>query len=681
MAILPISVARVPTLLSSRVVTSNLNRTNLDLLNLQTQLTTGRQVNRSSDDPVRASVISVVDNRLRAIDQQKRNLTHASTVLNSLDDAIGGAGGLQDRVRSALSIASGQIDSDAVGRAAQIVNVDSIISSIFATANGEFDGVHYFGGSTPGTAPLVEFGGGYRYVGRGSGLLTDLGLGQDIPITIGGDNAVGETSARLRSTLDLDPGLTSGTKLRDLSGARGLGVATGVVRFQFGAGPQAEVDLSQAQTIGDVATRLTAAVRQYETDNGVTVLGPGGIAVSGGSLQINIAAGGSLALSDITGGTTAADLGLTTAPFTPVSALGGDLRPRLTLETPLSAIASLPSPLGQIRIRQSSGQGSTFRDVDLSSATTIDEVRNLIEASGQGVRVSINDAGTGINVYNEVSGRRLSIEEVAGGANTASQLGIRSLDFSTATADFNGGRGVGIIDGVTDPVTGTVSATLNTDFRVTLGNGQFFDVDLRPQDMATVQTVIDRINAAAATAVTAGSIPAGSFNATLGDGPNGFVFQDLTSLGTMKIDRLNNSAAAEDLGLVGGTYDATSATFVGTDRAGVRINNLLSDLIDLRDALNASDRNGISIAGERLQQSGDRLLAAHALVGTYGQRVNDATDRVEEREVLDRSIRSNLQDLDYTEASVRFNQLQNQLTASLQSAAAISQRSLLDFLR
>ena len=279
------------------------------------------------------------------------------------------------------------------------------------------------------------------------------------------------------------------------------------------------------------------------------------------------------------------------------------------------------------------------------------------------------------------SGRRLSIEEVAGGANTASQLGIRSLDFSTATADFNGGRGVGIIDGVTDPVTGTVSATLNTDFRITLGNAQFFDVDLRPQDIATVQTVIDRINAAAAAAVTAGSIPPGSFNATLGDGPNGFVLQDLTTLGTIKVERLNNSAAAEDLGLAGGTYDATSATFVGTDRAGVRINNLLSDLIDLRDALNANDRNGITIAGERLQQSGDRLLAAHALVGTYGQRVDAAKDRMLERDVLDESIQSNLQDLDITEASVRFNQLQNQLTASLQTAAAISQRSLLDFLR
>ena len=104
-------------------------------------------------------------------------------------------------------------------------------------------------------------------------------------------------------------------------------------------------------------------------------------------------------------------------------------------------------------------------------------------------------------------------------------------------------------------------------------------------------------------------------------------------------------------------------------------------MIDLRDALRASDRNGITVAGERLQQSGDRLLAAHALVGTYGQRVNDAKDRVADREVLDLSIRSNLRDLDFTEASVRFNQLQNQLTASLQSAAAISQRSLLDFLR
>ena len=681
MTILPIHVARVPSLLGSRLAVSNLNRTNLDLLELQTQISTGRQINRTSDNPVRASGIAVLNSRIAAGRQYASNLSHAGAVLDQLDQAFLSNSGLTAQVRLAQDIASGQIDSDDGIRRQQATVVNSIISSIFQTANGDLGGVYYFGGSTPNQPPIVEQNGGYRYVARGSGLRTELGLEEDIPITIGGDNAVGEASARLRSTLDLDPDLTGASNLSDLAGARGLGVTSGDLQFQLGVGPVATVNLSQARTAQDVATRLTAAIRQYETDNSVTVLGPAGISFAGGGFSIDVAPGASLTFTDQTGATTAADLGLAAAPFTTASPAGLDLSPRLTLQTPLSAISSLTPPLGSIRLRLSSTIGSTLRDVDLSSAATIDDVRNLIESTGLGIRVTVNQDGTAIDIQNEISGRTLAIEEIAGGVNTASQLGIRSLDLTTTTADFNAGRGVRIVDGRSDPVTGAITPALNADLRITLGNGNTFDVDLRPQDLATVQTVLDRINTEATAAETAGQIPAGSFSAALTDGANGIAFRDLTALGPIKVEKLNNSAAAQDLGLLDGAYDAPSATFVAQDRAAIRVNNVFSDLIDLRDALLTNDRDGIVLAGERLGQSADRVLAAHALVAAYGARARAATDQQADKELVNISLKSDLEDLDLTDAAVRFSQLQTQLSASLQSAAALQQLSLLDFLR
>ncbi|MGQ0627551.1 MAG: flagellin [Phycisphaerales bacterium] len=681
MTVLPVHLARVPTLLSSRLVVSNYNATNLGLLDLQTKISTGKAVNRPSDNPVKASAISVIDGRLAQADQRARNLDHASTVLGGLDDAIGGVGGLTDLVRQAQSIASGQIDSDSTTRGQQAVVIDSLIRSILQTANRSTAGVFAFGGSTPSRPPIEELAGGYRYVGRGSGLLTDLGLAENIPITIGGDNAVGETSARVRSTLDFDPALTAAQRLSDLGGARGLGVVPGTLQIQFGAGPALAVDLTEAQTAGDVATRLTAAIRLYEADEGVTILGPGGVSFSAGAFSIDVAAGGSLAISDVASGTIAADLGLTSAAFTSAAPTGLDVDPRVTLRTALASVGSLTLPLGSIRLRLTSAAGSTVRDIDLSAAQTIDDVRNAIESAGLGARVQVNSAGTAIDLLSEVSGRTLSIEETPGGANTAAQLGLRSLAATTATADFNGGRGVRIVDGQTDPISGNVTTARNADFSITLGNGDTFDVDLRPQDLVNVQAVLDRINAAAAAAVASGDIPAGAFNATLTDGANGIAFEDLGGLGQMAVTKLNNSAAAEDLGLLNGTFDSATSTLVAQDRAAIRVNNLFSDLIDLRDALTRNDRSGITLAGERLQQSADRLLSAHALVGAYGQRVEAAVTTLENQTLLDRSIKSNLQDLDFTDAAVRLSQLQTQLSASLQTAASVQRLTILDFLR
>src|SRR6185369_1884790 len=78
---------------------------------------------------------------------------------------------------------------------------------------------------------------------------------------------------------------------------------------------------------------------------------------------------------------------------------------------------------------------------------------------------------------------------------------VRSLGLSTKVADYNDGRGVRIVDNRADPVTGTITRALNTDLRITLGNGQAFDVDFRPQDLVDSQSIINRINAEFAAAV------------------------------------------------------------------------------------------------------------------------------------------------------------------------------------
>lgn len=689
MSSIPANLTRVPNLLSSQLLLASLSRTNVDLLTIQQQMASGKRVTRFSDDAIAAGAINVLQQRLASGAQTLQNLSLAQNSLDFLDSSIGDA---TDIVHEAKSIASGQIGvtSDAVTRNNQAVVIDGMLRQLFQLSNRETNGLYVFGGSTATRPPLQEIHGGFRYTGRGNGLLAQLGAASDVPITIGGANAIGETSARVKGTVDLNPSLTAATRLSDLNGGRALGVSKGVLQFSFNGGPTASVNLSGTDTIQDVNAALTSAIQQYETANGVTILGPGGVSFSGGALSIDVAAGGSLNFSDIGTGVTAADLGLSAAPFTPGNPNGADLNPKLNLLTPLSSLTGLTVPPGSIRFRFSSATGSTVVNVDLSSAQTVDDLRNLIETQVQGVRVQINAAGTGIDILNEIAGPALSIEPTGTAPDTATQLGVRSLALNTRTTDYNDGRGVGIIDGRADPISGTVTRALNTDLRIYLGNGQAFDVDLRPQDLVDTQSILNRINQEFNDAIaqppiiaSAPALAAGQFSAGLSTSGNGIALTQ-TLGGTpaaIRVEKQNNSAAMEDLGFLGGTYDALSATFTAQDPAAVRVNNIFTALVRLRDALRANDSAGITLAGGALDDQVDRLSQTQALVGVYANRIQEAVNRQTSDNTTNEQVRSQLQDVDYSEAAIRFSLLRTQLQAALQTGASSQNLSLLDFLR
>ncbi len=683
MTSIPSNLSRVPNVLTSQFALSGLNRTNLALFDASNKLTTLREINKISDDAVKAATIGVLDERLERNEQIKRNLTHATANLNVLDSALDEANGLS---LEAKSIAMNQlsITSSTEERRGQAVVVDQLIKSLLNTSQRQGPAGYLFGGSVTTRAPISEFLGGYRYTGTGPGLVTDLAVAGNVPITLPAGNAIGAMAARVRGSVDLDPNLAVNARLTTLEGARGLGVATGTIEFSASGGPVARVDLTGADSVGDVQERLTNAIRLYETENSVTVLGSNGVQLAGEGFQFDLLTGATLQFSDVDIGTTAADLGLTTAggmTLTDTANAGLALGPKLSMDSPVSALAGVTGALGSFRLNNM-GRSAV---IDLSSAETIEDIRNLIEGANLGVRVSINAAGNGIDVLNEVAGSQaqaMSIEEVPGQNMTATRLGIRSLSEDTLLSDFNFGRGVVINDGTLNPTTGQVDPGLDTDIRITLGdaNNTVLDIDLRPSDLTNVGTLLAAINSQAQTQLAAAGLPPTAFSAGLSNGGNGIVLSQESSFGTMRVGALNGSPAAENLGLLNATYDAGTGTITGADKARIRVDNLFSNLIDLRESLLTDDARGISFAGEGLDRLLVGLAEVRGLVGGYAQRVDAATTRVEDRAVVDESVRSELRDLDFTAAATRLQLLQTQQQAGLQVTARLQQLSLLDFL-
>ena len=673
----PTSYSRAPSLIFSQNSLNALGRTSYSLARLNEQLATGLSILRPSDDPIRSATVSILDSRLENRDQILKNLEFAGNSLGVIDNALGDAKSLIDE---ALSIASEQLSSpsDADSRSGQATIIDSLISSLYNISNTESLVGYIFGGTNPTQPPVSQFGGGYRFTGERGGLTAALGAISDVPITLGADNAIGALSSRIEGTVDLDPDLTLNTRLSDLNGARDLGVSLGVIEFSYGGGPTAQLDLSGADTIGDVADSIEAALVQYESDNSVSILGPGGVSISGGSLSFDIAGASNLEFFDQQGSYVGADLGLVQSPATPfttASNVGLDLDARLSWTSPISSLQGLGgSALDQISV---TNNGQTI-NVDLSSATTLGDVRSAIEAASDGLRVKISEDGTSINIFTETAGTRelaLSIGEVAGGNDTATLLGIRSYALDTPLSVFNDGRGIDIAEG-------NAVATENEDFKIVLGDGFEITIDLTSSDIATVGTLVNAINTQANAQLTAASRPVTDFSVSLSATTNGLEFTQDAAIGASGPISISpqRSAAAEQLGLMDGDLSPGGNTLTSSDRASVRVNNLFTHLLDLSKALREDDTLGIQIASENLKSSLDDLIQSEALVGGYARRVDEEVLRQEDKSVLDLAMRSQLRDLDYAQASSRFAQLQLQMQATMSVIAQTQSRSLLDFL-
>jgi flagellin-like hook-associated protein FlgL len=660
MSAIPANLSRVPNLLASRIALGGVQGTNRELLLMQIRLASGKEFTRPSENAIGASTLSVLEDVIERREQRVKNLSQADSILNSLDASLGD---VTDILQEAKGIGLSQIGvgSDAATRRNQAGVVDSMLQSMLAIANRGQRGMHFFGGDAHAAEPFQSLLGGVRYAGTGLGMRADLGLASEVRVTMGGEQAFGALSGRVKGDRDLDPSMTVETRLADLRGAGGRGVNPGSIEIDVN-GTVTAVDLSSADSVGDVIDAIAAVVQA--TDPGASVaIDP----ATGDRLAITPSAGVTVTIRDSNSTTTAGDLGLSgTYPGGAVTT-GMDLDPRLTELTRLDSITGLTQPLGEITIRN----GGQTRRIDMSTLATVQEFQNAVSSLGLGVRVEISEDGSRLNVRNELSGASMAIEESNGGV-TATELGIRSFSTTTRLEDFNQARGIRQADGAIDPVTGLPDPAADLDFRVTVKDGRTFDVEI--EGAQTVEDILTLINDGAA---AAGILPA-EFTARLAESGNGIELVDLTTGTETKVEDLNNSFSATDLGIAG---TSSSASLVGTDRATVAVDSVFSHLMALREALLANDSAGIEFATSRLETDISRAAEARADVGVRSRRVAEATSREEELGIQDQALRSSIQDLDFTAAASRFAGLQQQLEAGLAGASRAVNLSLLDFLR
>jgi flagellin-like hook-associated protein FlgL len=187
--------------------------------------------------------------------------------------------------------------------------------------------------------------------------------------------------------------------------------------------------------------------------------------------------------------------------------------------------------------------GDQVHTIDISAAVTVEDLLNTLNSSPADVLAEISPDGRTLSVRSRLSGADFAIGE--NGGNTATHLGLRTFTAATRLEDLNHALPPGVHANV-----------IGDDFLIRRKDG----VELR-FDVSSYSTVGDVINAINTHANNLN--PNTRVVARLAVNGNGIELVDdgLTGNGQLTVEKINNSQAAEDLGLipVGQTQSTTGA--------------------------------------------------------------------------------------------------------------------------
>lgn len=645
MAVSPVNASRISFNSRASSMLQSVRTTTANLFVQQARLASGRAFATPSDDPVAAGRAMKFGQLLERQDQILANLQYADSFLISTDAAMAEVSDLLIEAESVASqnvgVTAGPEDRES---AAEVIA--SIVGQMVSIGNRQFNGRYIFAGRDTASEPFVSALGGTAYVGDTGNLLTRIAELEHKPVNLPGDAAFSALSARVAGSVDLDPALSMTTRLEDLAGAQATGISRGVIVFDESSGAgRFQVDLAEADTIGDVVDLINDAAATA----GSTItasLSSTGLTISSSSSALTI--------TDQAGGSVADNLGILAEVATTGTIDGLDLNRRISAGT---LIGELNGGAGlDLTAEFTITNGNTTATIDLSAAVTVQDMLNKINNAGVYVRAEINESGSGLDVLNQVSGMTMTIAE--SGGLTATTLGIRSFHADSVLSELNFGQGVEIVDG-------------EDDFQVMAKDGSTFDVDL--DGAVTVGDVLDAINAAA----TEAGVGVSASMASVG---NGIRLVDQTGgSDALSVVALNGSFAADDLGLLKAA-DPAETELIGDDANPVRVDSVLSALMDLETALRNDNTSAITDAGDRIAGFLDHVAQVRGILGARAKEMLERSTHTATAVFATQKLLASVEDLDYTEAITQFQKAQTALQANLLTGARILNTSLMDFI-
>ncbi len=647
---------RVTNKMISDQVVSNLARSLEQFMNKQVQMSTGRKLNKPSDDPIGIQKDLRYRNVLTDITQFKRNISSAGSLLATYDNILGN---MKDIIQSANELTVGLSNDtyDSVARNAAANEIESLYTQMIDLVNSTLEGRQIFSGHLTRTATVEESAYGVRYLGDTGLTNIEIESNSKLGINLLGSDILFQPLSTLGEDADLKLGLAATTLLADLGLGNGVDLTSGALPGQFtitdnNMGISVNIDLNLLPvdpTLDDLITevnnQLTAAgVTNLTLDYGEEGNNLRWLATDTGDISANTA------LSSLNGGS------------------GVDLSTgRISLHT---------------------ADNLTNFEIDISSAVTIGDVINIFNADpsviANGLSMAVSADSKGLTISDPLPLEGLIVGEVSDTSQTATGLGligpidialIQSKDLNPI-ADFTTSEAavdqtilsdLGLLGSFSNVNIGnaipprlTLTDQLSMldlgngfnlgEFRISQGNS-FVNLNFADPAIATIGDAIDAIN-------NSGLSVLASINAA----ETGIQIVSTSNTETLIIEEWDGGNTAHNLGIYG------SPDILGTMR-------ILSEAFKNNDGEAAGKLIG------NLSEGINQLLNHRAAVGAKVIRLESANRRLTDLDFNFNQLLSEIEDADLTKLVADLAMKENSYQAAMLAAAKIIQPSLLNFLQ
>jgi len=635
-------------MVASQVV-FNVQRSLRRFMTLQTTMSSGRRINKPSDDPV--GTLRDLDYRteLSKIGQFQENVSQGQNWLNTYDGILADMKELLSEAKD-VALAMSNDTYDASQRRAGANEIEAIFDRLVQLSDTRIGDRQMFSGFRTKLQPFRVGANGVTYLGDDGRIEFEIQSQVRQAVNFTGAETFLKPTSVLGAKADLNVAVTAATLLADLNNGDGIDQVTGsfTITDDNLIGVSATIDITAAATVGDAIAQINADLAA---------------AGMGGTLSVGLSPDGN-------------SLTVTTTP-------SGQISTATTINR-LNNGSGVDLDKGHIHVTN----GSTVDvDVDVSTATDVGDIINLFNTrmASEGlsdVTMDINAAGNGL-VINDASipPVGLTIENASETDLTAAQLGITGyVGAQLVGTSLSAGPSFTIAENggttATDlGLSGTFthsSAGNDVDPRLTLTtnlsdvrNGLGFDgerlvmwqgefthtVDLSDPTIVTVQDLLDDINNSALN-VTASLNAEGRGVQIVNDDP----YRSFT------VEDVDGGRVARQMDLFGSS-------------------DMMGSLLVLARALRNDDQEGINRLIQNFDDAMTVSLETRAAVGTSAVRLESTLSHLVDMELGFTKLLSEEEDADMTKLITELATHENAYQAALLAAGKIIQPSLLDFMR
>ena len=631
-------------------VTYNAQNSISRFLSLQTQMSSGKKINKPSDDPLGITRDLNYRNELANNMQYQDNINQANSWYIKNDEIISTFHEIVSEAKQD-AISSADDSTNADGRKAYAAGIRSSIEKILQLGNAQLEGRHIYSGFKTDTPSLQRYANGVTFNGDSGAIKYQIDSFSDLSVNMNGAELFLKQIKTLGDGFDLDTAIIGSTNLSELHNGAGISQTPGTIQItDMNLGINATIDLSAETTIDDVLTKINNDL----TASGIT------------NVTARIADDNNSILFETT------QTGIINGN-TPINNLNNG--------------AGVDTKSGTLHITDDS---TIDFNLDLSSAVTIDDVITtfniqMVSAGVNNVTMTINSAGNGLEI-NDTNGVPLNIriEDLNTNASIADQLGITGMVSPTLvgsplapkthfTIDELGGttaEDLGILGEFkgnyigknldAQLLTTTNISDLNNGLGLSDGEivmwqgGNSATIDLGDPAIVTIQDLLDAFNNSGL-----------DITASINKDTRGIQVVNNDPNASFTIEDVSNGRAARDLGIFGSS-------------------DIIGSFYVLANALE-SDEDGIpEVIGSMLDNFDlgiDHVLNNRAVNSTKGVRLESTLNRLYSQEFMFTERLSEIEDADLTKLITQLSTYENNYQAALMASAKIIQPSLMDFLR